>query len=204
MGGLKKVGGSYYDIRPVVLKGDRNTGSVQRYHESMSQVVQRCRSGFPAGVCMVTSKSTLPYKKAVETIAVAFTREMGYDFRPFSASEYSNRIYRRPDARTTDENTRSFLWFNEKEGYRGHWETFGGCTFRLMGDIWMLMWIWIHPYERRKGHLSAAWPFFQSMFGIVVPDPPMSPELLSFLKKVGHDKLLKKLGKAMNEKREKQ
>lgn len=141
---------------------------------------------------MVTAGSPTSYKKAVETLGVCFLREMGYDFRPFTASEYSNRIYRPVSERTTDVNTKSFLWYDSHEGHPGHWPTFGGCSFRLKGSTWMLMWIWMHPYVRRKGHLKAAWPFFRSMFGVFFPDPPVSHSLESFMQSIGYYGVMQK------------
>lgn len=184
---------SYYDIRPAVLHGDRKHGSLKRYADTMVEAVEACDTPFPkSGLCMVSAGSPRPYKSAVETLAVCFVRELGYDFRPFTVSEYSNRIYRRADERTTDGNTRSFLWFNTAEGHPGHWATFGACTFRLKGDHWRLMWVWMHPYERRKGHLRMAWPFFRSMFGVFLPEPPYSVDFLAFMRKLGYDDVIKR------------
>ena len=148
---------SYYDIRPPVLCGDKDSGTLCQYADSMGDKVNSCGEPFPeSGLCMVTKGSPLSYKKAVETIGVYFIRELGYDFRPFTVAEYSNCIYRDPSERTTDKNTRSFLWYSPHEGHPGHWPTFGACTFRLRRSMWLLKWIWIHPYERRKGRLKSA------------------------------------------------
>lgn len=181
---------SFYDIRPPVLMGEKRSGGPCRFAEKMENVVKACGERLPKGLCMITRDSPLSYKKAVEAIGVYFTREMRYDFRPFSVSEYSNRVYRTPSNRTNDENTRSFLWVNA-DGYPGHWETYGACTFRRTGDTWYLKWVWLHPYERRKGHLRTAWPFFRSMFGVFVPDAPISPALQEFMRKVGYEDVLK-------------
>ena len=183
---------SFYDIRPPVLGGDKASGNLCRYADSMDEEVNSCNESFPkSGLCMVTMGSPLSYKKAIETIGVYFIRELGYDFRPFTVAEYSNRIYRSPSERTTDENTRSFLWYNPHERHPGHRPSFGACTFRLRRSMWSLKWVWIHPYERRRGRLSKAWPFFRSMFGVFVPDPPLSPGIIAFMRKVGYDKVLK-------------
>ncbi len=182
---------SYYDIRPAVLRGDLEHGKIEPYASSMSDSIQNCDTSLPNGMCMITKASPLSYKKAVETLAFYFVRELKFDRPPFTASEYSNRVYYPPSQRTNDANTRSFLWFNEREGFPGHWETFGACSFRLNTDIWRLGWVWIHPFERRKGHFQAAWPFFRSMFGVFVPDTPISSEMVAFLKKIGYPQVVK-------------
>ena len=183
---------SYYDIRPPVLRGDEASGQLCRYADSMDDKVNSCGEHFPqSGLCMVTQGSPSSYKKAVETIGVYFTKELRYDSRPFTAAEYSPHLYHDPSERTTDENTQSFLWYNPHDGHPGHWETFGACTFRLKGSRWLLQWIWMHPYERRKGHLSIVWPFFRSMFGVFVPQSPRSPGMDSFMRKVGYFEVLK-------------
>jgi len=178
---------SYYAIRPPVFSGEKDTGRPRRWAESMSAEIASCDIAFPQnGLCMVTKGSPRPYKAAVEKIGVFFTREMGFDSRPFTASEYSNRYYRGVSDRTTDANTRSFLWYDAHDGYPGHWPTYGGCTFRLRGNLWMLGWIWIHPYQRQKGVLGRSWSFFRSMFGVFCPEPPVSDGLDRFMRKIGY------------------
>jgi hypothetical protein len=184
---------SFFAIRPPVFRGEKDTGQPKRFAESMSSVVADCDVKFPEkGLCMVTKGSPRSYKTAVERVGVFFTREMGFDSRPFTVWEYSNRIYRRPEERTTDANTRSFLWYDAHDGYCGHWPTYGGCTFRLRGKTWMLGWIWIHPYRRRKGDLAKYWPFFRSMFGVFFLEPPISDSLISYIRKISYDTEMKR------------
>jgi hypothetical protein len=45
-------------------------------------------------------------------------------------------------------------------------------------------WIWIHPYCRRQGLLSKAWPEFEKMFPGFEPDPPLSPAMQAFVAKM--------------------
>lgn len=182
---------SSFDIRPPVLRGRRESGALQVYADSMQHEIDSCSTPFPKqSLIMVTKDSPISYKKAVENVGVYFIRELRYDFRLFTAAEYSERHHHSSAKSTSDANTRSFLWYDSNEGTPGHWETFGGCTFRLKRDTWFLTWIWLHPYMRRRGHLKKAWPFFRSMFGIFFPEEPISNDLVRFMQKIGYDKVL--------------
>jgi hypothetical protein len=52
---------------------------------------------------------------------------------------------------------------------------------------WALQWIWFHPYERRKGHLRNAWPYFLDRFGTFQVEPPLSPAMDKLLVEEGGD-----------------
>jgi hypothetical protein len=137
---------------------------------------------------MVTSKSPRSHKRAVERIAKFFQREMHFDFPQYEASEYSRNIYL--DDAKTDADLRAFLWHN-KEVFNqatNEWPIIGVACFRFKrfkdGGIWVLDWVWIHPYERRRGHLKMAWPFFKSMFGDFGLTPPVSPSMANFVRKM--------------------
>src|SRR5262245_62079194 len=148
---------SFCGMRPVLLHGDRKHGQLHHYAKSMTAVVQSCDVSFPDDLCMVTAGSPVSYHKAIEQLGAYFCRELDYDFRPFTAVEYTNPEYWRPEDRATDSNTRSFFWYKAVKGRLGDWETVGACTFRRPLTRWWLHWIWMHPDERRKGHLTAAW-----------------------------------------------
>src|SRR5947199_9305325 len=111
-----------------VLKGEQRK-VLPRYTKAMEPLVGSCCTPFPKGVCMVTTGSPQPLMDALETLAACFVRDLRYDFRPFTAFEYSadSRCYtERP---TADTNTRSFLWYKPSESKPRQWETVGGCTF---------------------------------------------------------------------------
>src|SRR5262249_29041872 len=70
----------------------------------------------------------------------------------------------------------------------------GACCFRYRHDVeplppgippdyYALQWIWFHPYERNRGHLSRALPYFQARFGRLIAEPPFSPAMNAFLHK---------------------
>ena len=168
-----------------LLKGEQRK-VLPRYAKAMEPHIASCDVPFPDGVCMVTTGSPMPLINALEMLAACFVRDLRYDFRPFTAFEYSAESRYYTDKPTTDANTRSFLWYKPSEGTTRQWEGIGGCTFRLMKSMWRFQWVWLHPDERRKGRLQAAWPFFRSMFGFFVPDDPVSPSLVSFMKKNGY------------------
>ena len=48
---------------------------------------------------------------------------------------------------------------------------------------WGLAWVWFHPYERRRRHLSRAWPYFRARFGDFEVERPLSLAMAAFLRK---------------------
>ena len=48
---------------------------------------------------------------------------------------------------------------------------------------WWLMWVWIHPFARRRCILSRAWPIFQRKFGDFKVQRPISISMQAFLDK---------------------
>lgn len=132
----------------------------------------------------VLYNSPLRYKKAVETIARYFMREFQYDCLQYCHLE------RCP-------NTVAYLW-NELvttnyAPYNHVGRVFGACCFRYRDEkwgikenpYWALQWIWIHPFERRKGHLTKALPFFKQCFGDFNIEHPLSEAMQKFVSKNG-------------------
>lgn len=190
----------------VTLHGIRKAKQLCKYAPSMTGVVEKLDEPFPDDLCMVTADSPSSYKDAVETLGACWVEEMGYDFRPFTKLEYrkrdsNGREFTFRHVPTTDDVARSFLWH---DGKRGSFQTFGACTFRLrdddIGHYWGLQWIWFHPTQRRNGHLTAAWPFFRSMFDVFIPEPPLSIEMKSFLRKMDYITVLEEYARQSGEK----
>lgn len=48
-----------------------------------------------------------------------------------------------------------------------------------------MQWVWIHPYYRREGLLSAAWPMFKERFGCFLVERPFSAAMLGFFASQG-------------------
>jgi hypothetical protein len=66
-----------------------------------------------------------------------------------------------------------------------------GIRWRIWSNApasWSIVWAWLHPYERRKGHLTKAWPFIMEMFPSPHVEWPLSSSMGNFLKKIGYEK----------------
>lgn len=123
----------------------------------------------------VTAEAPRRLREAVEQIAKFFRCEFGYDF-----VQYSARGHEAPHV--------AFVWSSREDHvprcaigavYFFYYQPKGGPAF------WVLNWAWFHPYERRKGYLRKAWPFFQQMFGRFCVEAPLSKGMTSFLEQVG-------------------
>ena len=72
----------------------------------------------------------------------------------------------------------------------------GGCIFRHFddddpSDPWWLTRIWLHPYERGKGRLARAWPFFHKRFPDFLVEGPLSAAMRAFLVQHGEFERIK-------------
>jgi hypothetical protein len=127
----------------------------------------------------VRPDSPLGLRKAVERLARFFQREFRYDFLQYSATEgrFEDRLSK----------DRAYLWTlptwpPEKE------IAIGACCFRWrewsnVPPGWGLAWVWFHPFERGKGHLTGAWAYFLQRFPGFRCEPPISSAMRSFLAK---------------------
>jgi len=69
--------------------------------------------------------------------------------------------------RTTLEDWKEYLYFIGAVGMRWRkWED--------VPDGWGLSWAWLHPYERRQGLLTKAWPFLTEKFPGMRIESPVS------------------------------
>lgn len=128
----------------------------------------------PHDLLMVSMKSCSTNRKAVETIAYYFRRELHFDFLQYEAGE-------------GDPKARLFCWV-APSSYGGlENRAIGACCFRwrtgedALPAGWALVWVWIHPYFRNHGHLTTAWPYFKAKFGDFVVEHPLSPAMAAFL-----------------------
>lgn len=130
----------------------------------------------------VSRRSRLVFQNAVYRLAIYFKREFGYDF-----------IQYEPKATDTHPKDRAYLWM-DRSNFGEEGLPIGAASFRWREwtnhePTFALQWIWMHPYERCKGHVREAWPFFQKQHGEFLIEPPLSPGMKAFLKKVDPNKL---------------
>ncbi|HEU6448929.1 MAG TPA: hypothetical protein VFV23_10880 [Verrucomicrobiae bacterium] len=140
---------------------------------------------YGAPFLVVGPGSPKSWRKEVEKLAYYFRREMHYDFPPYTASEaeYSldvlrDRVLIFTNHHTTEKWERVFYLIGAV-----------GVRWRKWEDAphgWSVAWVWFHPYERRKGHLTKAWPFLLEMFPKPHVEPPISDAMKRFLLKVGY------------------
>lgn len=109
----------------------------------------------------VPLSAPIRYRKAVQTIARFFGREGHYDSMPYSPYEQPEN----PEV--------VFMWLKEYIDVQNRQHravAYGACMFEVYGSterpVPQLEWIWLHPFARREGSLSRAWPYFQKRFGV--------------------------------------
>jgi len=114
----------------------------------------------------VTRDSPIAYRKAVEKIGRYWEREgdfrcgISYDHECKYENEKAVFLWTAP---TTIER-----FIKNEDGWHdvdilNKAIAYGACGFDYE-DKWQLAWIWIHPYERRKGVLTKAWDYFYERF----------------------------------------
>lgn len=111
-------------------------------------------------------------RSTLERLAKYFQREFRYDFIQYISSE----------PRSDDI---GFLWSVEIMDKRVVDAAVGGCVFRSREAGWALAWVWFHPFVRRQGLLSDAWPYFRRRFGSFDVEEPLSDSMDKFLAKQG-------------------
>ncbi len=123
--------------------------------------------------------------KAVEKLARYFQREFGYDFLAYTVGE---------NIREGDSRIQPYLFFSPEDHNQIVARPIGACGFMLMGghDQWVMNWAWMHPFARRKGHLTKAWPLFTRRYGEFKVMTPLSESMGAFLKKVQYRYLCSK------------
>lgn len=134
----------------------------------------------------VDTKSPKQHRKAVYKMALYFKRELDYDFVLYD--------YKSNEA---DDFHVAYLWIDPDcvdLSVEFRVPCIGATCFRLRKrknapSIWGMQWIWLHPYFRRKGFLTASWPKFKEEFPDFICEPPLSNSMISFLKKTDSLKL---------------
>jgi hypothetical protein len=118
----------------------------------------------------VTWRSPLPLRRAVWECARHFCRELRYDFPQYG--------YR---GRDSDRDHVAYLW-TDPGWIPAH--VVGAACFRLRERGYALQWAWLHPFFRRRGLLTAAWPAFRTEFGDFAVERPLSEAMQAFLRKI--------------------
>jgi hypothetical protein len=179
--------GDYYCIKPPALS--RNVLEQSWLSDDGKETVK----GVGAKTCglsaVVTPLSCPVLRRAVECIAYYFRRELGYDFLQYCSLEMK------------DDGHRAYLWADPgtlNDEFK--MTVIGACCFRwrkwrdappdFPSESYGLQWIWLHPYQRRKGVLANSWPYFLARFDPFVPEGPHSPAMEAFLRKHHYDRFI--------------
>lgn len=131
---------------------------------------------FPRYCRIVNQSSPAADRNAAECLAWFFKREFSYDFVQYLASERGNGkdcVVLLTDRGYTKTG-------KEVEFAYGaicmRWRTYSNHE-----PEWAMTWVWLHPYERNKGHLSDIWQGLETRFPGFRVEPPLSPAMHAFL-----------------------
>lgn len=131
----------------------------------------------------VTNKSLKQHRDAVYKMAQYFRRELHYDFVQYGPEETESEL-----------SLVAFLWLAPDVRHLSNdfrVPAVGATCFRWREwqnhpAGWAMDWIWMHPYFRRRGLLSASWLNFRDEFGDFVCEQPISASMKHFLEKMGY------------------
>jgi hypothetical protein len=59
----------------------------------------------------------------------------------------------------------------------------GAAQFALETQGWVLEWVWLHPFKRRRGILHRTWPIWRQRYGRFHPRRPLSTAMQGFVAK---------------------
>ncbi len=122
----------------------------------------------------VNANHPLEIRKAVHQYAVYFRREFLYDFVQYSIN----------DGAEDDDFSHPYIWL--RPIHPDYMVVIGACRFRRPREDendWIFDWAWFHPYYRNHGLLSSCWSGFEQKYGKnFIVEPPLSPQMKSFLK----------------------
>ena len=124
----------------------------------------------------VPPTASLTSCKAVHEIAVYFRTEFRYDFAGYSLEHSEPRDSAFLLTHTSDNVTNyavGAVFFDWVQG-----KNYPPCH--------VLEWVWLHPFLRRRGHLSKIWPYFTQRFGSFHVSHPRSYAMEKMLEKVGY------------------
>ena len=119
-------------------------------------------------------------KPAVEFCAQCFKRELGFDFAEYVVASHGVDV--NVEAYVFHELARDLLDELAPSTHR----VIGACAFHRLSPRskkWRLQWVWFHPFARRNGHLTAAWPQFSVRYGKFDILKPLTLAMKKFRKK---------------------
>lgn len=162
-------------ITPVLSYELRLSKYVEAYPELVEIGKNKPGGRHETHIYPITKQTPRPARKATEIMGYYFRREFGYDFPPYDADEDG------------DVRDRVFL-LTQEEG----WETeyaVGAIAFRWKKysnapEQLVLSWVWIHPFLRRQGILTAYWGIFRKHYGDFHVESPHSKAMKAFLEKM--------------------
>lgn len=110
----------------------------------------------------------------VDQFAMYLRRERGYDFPLF-------------DVHSDGTGVAPYL-FGDGASWLGACALHETESAHILTEIpWILEWIWLHPYARRDGLLTKAWPQLESEHGQFLIRAPLSQAMEAFINKQGVD-----------------
>ena len=129
----------------------------------------------PHDLEIVLPNSAKAARRAVWTCARFFKREFDYD-----AVQYGHE--------GDEDEAHAYLWTTNNEDAKTTQLVLGACCFRWRAwtnvpACWCLEWVWLHPFQRHRGHLTSAWAYFKKRYGEFYPMPPLSSAMQNFLEK---------------------
>ena len=140
----------------------------------------KLRSLASNGPTRVKHSSPVSHRKAVESIARYFGKELGYYKNMFhAASKPSDREFVPYEAYLFHDEAYNLKWENKKTEV----VCLGACCFYKHYEGWSLHWVWFHPYFRKQGFLSRAWPEFRQRYGEFRLEEPLSLAMEQFVAK---------------------
>lgn len=136
---------------------------------------------FPKEILYITSESNLRWRKELAKLARYFKVEQRMDVPQY---EFEDDGVDFPfEGFILLELARDLLQEDKPAPLR----VFGGGCFRRRtfknDEIWVLDWVWIHPFFRNRGKLSERWDEFKQRFGEFQVEPPISPAMRQLLQK---------------------
>lgn len=117
-------------------------------------------------------------RDALETMALYFKREFGYDNLQYCKNEHTEDYFGILFCERAMDLVKDFDHYPNR--------VIGGACFRKMiTGAYFLDWVWFHPFARNRKNLCEAWPKLRSKFGAFTLTKPLSAHMEKFLDKYG-------------------